>query len=153
MPVFGLGTGGPDDDPEAIAKAVRAGYRLVDTAELYENEEIVGEGIRRSGVHRDSLFLSSKHGHWCDGEPPPAVAAAVPAEHRGVRGGGAGRRGGAGFRAFVVAGALLLLRLDLGRGHVAHRLVLVADLRGTKGKVLEVRFLPHGWRPIAGLCG
>ena len=77
----------------------------------------------------------------------------VHAGDRGVRGGGAGRRGGAGFRAFVVAGALLLLRLDLGRGHVAHRLVLVADLRGTKGKVLEVRFLPHGWRPIAGLCG
>ena len=66
--------------------AVRAGYRLIDTAELYENEEIVGEGIRRSGVHRDSLFLSSKHGRWCDGEPPPAVAAAVPAEHRGIRG-------------------------------------------------------------------
>ena len=86
MPVFGLGTGGPDDDPEAIATAVRAGYRLIDTAELYDNEEIVGEGIRRSGVHRDSLFLSSKHGRWCDGEPPPAVAAAVPAEHRGIRG-------------------------------------------------------------------
>ena len=75
MPVF-ASVWRPDDDPEAIATALRAGW--LRHAELYDNEEIVGEGIRRSGVHRDSLFLSSKHGRWCDGEPPPAVAAAVP---------------------------------------------------------------------------
>lgn len=67
MPVFGLGTGSPDDEPQVIAQAIRAGYRLVDTGELYGNEAIVAAGLRLSGVHRESVFLSSKTGRWCPG--------------------------------------------------------------------------------------
>ncbi|KAG8467285.1 hypothetical protein KFE25_000601 [Diacronema lutheri] len=67
MPAFGLGTGSADDDPDVIAAALRAGYRLVDTAALYANERIVAEGLRRSGVHREAVFLTSKTGAWCPG--------------------------------------------------------------------------------------
>ena len=62
VPVIGLGTGGPDDDPAVLEAALRAGHRLVDTGELYENEEIVRTAIAASGVPTDELFLSSKHG-------------------------------------------------------------------------------------------
>lgn len=67
MPVFGLGTGSPDDQPDVIGAAIRAGYRLVDTGELYGNEALVAEGVRLSGVHREGVFLSSKTGSWCPG--------------------------------------------------------------------------------------
>jgi len=70
MPVFGLGTGGPDDEPGVIAQAVRAGYRLVDTAELYANEHLVARGLALSGVHREGVFLVSKTGQWCPGWYP-----------------------------------------------------------------------------------
>ena len=43
-PIYGIQ---PDDDEAVIAAALRAGYRLLDTGELYDNEAIVGEGIRR----------------------------------------------------------------------------------------------------------
>ncbi|MCU6480433.1 aldo/keto reductase [Arthrobacter sp. A2-55] len=45
---------------EAVRQAIDNGYRHVDTSENYENEEAVGEGIRRSGVDRGELFLTTK---------------------------------------------------------------------------------------------
>jgi len=53
---------------EAIAGAITAGYRLIDTAYNYENEGAVGQAVRLAGVPRDELLLSSKlpgryHGH------------------------------------------------------------------------------------------
>lgn len=45
---------------DAVSGALRAGYRLVDTAAVYRNEEGVGEGIRRSGIPREDIFLSTK---------------------------------------------------------------------------------------------
>ena len=72
MPAMGLGTW-PMDDAEAagvVATAIRMGYRLIDTAENYRNERGVGEGIRRSGVRRDDLFVTSKFNrewHGVDG--------------------------------------------------------------------------------------
>ncbi len=45
---------------QAVASAVQAGYRHIDTAAMYGNEEAVGEGIRRSGVARDEIFLTTK---------------------------------------------------------------------------------------------
>lgn len=45
---------------EAISSAIRAGNRLLDTAYNYENEGAVGEGIRRSGISREDLRVTSK---------------------------------------------------------------------------------------------
>lgn len=63
LPSFGFGTGGIDD-PETCAEcvqyAIERGYRLIDTAQSYENEEAVGEGIARASVPRDELFISTK---------------------------------------------------------------------------------------------
>ncbi|MBZ9859788.1 aldo/keto reductase [Mesorhizobium sp. CA12] len=62
IPQIGLGVW--QVDPEITAKVVRwgieAGYRLIDTAEGYRNEEGVGEAIRAAGVPRAELFITSK---------------------------------------------------------------------------------------------
>lgn len=44
----------------AVVQAIQAGYRLIDTAAAYGNEEAVGRGIRRSGVPREELFITTK---------------------------------------------------------------------------------------------
>lgn len=62
MPQLGLGTW-PMNDAEAataVANALRTGYRLIDTAENYGNERGVGEGMRRSGIARSEIFVTSK---------------------------------------------------------------------------------------------
>ncbi len=104
MPIFGLGTGGPDDDEAVIAAALRAGYRLLDMGELYENEEVVGRALRRSGLHRDTVFVSSKAGRWCTSEPPAELLAELPPHYRGLRGVYATSRGTLS-RAVCVGGA------------------------------------------------
>jgi len=43
-----------------VEQAIRLGYRHVDTAEMYDNEREVGEGLRASGVARDEVFLTTK---------------------------------------------------------------------------------------------
>jgi 2,5-diketo-D-gluconate reductase A len=51
----------PDDEATpAVVEAIKAGYRLIDTAEGYDNEEGVGKAIRNSGIPRDQLFITSK---------------------------------------------------------------------------------------------
>ena len=62
MPGFGFGTWPMDNAQaaDAVASALAAGYRLIDTAENYGNEQGVGEGIRASGVARDEVFLTTK---------------------------------------------------------------------------------------------
>ena len=63
MPLMGFGTfqiAEHDQCCECVAAAVRAGYRLVDTAQAYGNEAAVGEGIRQSGIVRDELFVTTK---------------------------------------------------------------------------------------------
>ena len=62
MPVLGLGTWPLDDDgaQAVIADALRAGYRLVDTATNYGNERGVGRGIRESGIPREEVFVTTK---------------------------------------------------------------------------------------------
>ncbi|HET9873651.1 MAG TPA: aldo/keto reductase [Propionibacteriaceae bacterium] len=62
IPVLGLGTS-PMKGAEAAAavrSAIECGYRLVDTAENYANEEAVGQGIRDSGLERSEIFLTTK---------------------------------------------------------------------------------------------
>ncbi|MBB5066783.1 aldo/keto reductase [Granulicella mallensis] len=62
MPSLGFGTYGLTGDVcmESVADAITAGYRLVDTAKVYRNEEAVGAGIKKSGIDRKSLFVTSK---------------------------------------------------------------------------------------------
>src|ERR1700687_3928019 len=43
-----------------VEQALKLGYRHIDTAQIYENEREVGEGIRASGVRRDELFVTTK---------------------------------------------------------------------------------------------
>lgn len=62
IPQLGLGTW-PLENAEAeriVADAIGAGYRLVDTAENYRNEEGVGRGLKASGVAREDLFVTTK---------------------------------------------------------------------------------------------
>lgn len=63
MPVIGFGTY-KNIDPEqcrnSVAEAIKIGYRLIDTAAVYDNEEYVGEGIRASGIARKDIFITSK---------------------------------------------------------------------------------------------
>lgn len=62
MPQIGLGTWPLQGEAcaSAVASAIEVGYRMIDTAENYGNEDGVGEGIRRSGVAREALFVTSK---------------------------------------------------------------------------------------------
>lgn len=51
----------PEQDCEQVVRnAVKAGYRLIDTASSYQNEEAVGRGIRGCGVAREELFITTK---------------------------------------------------------------------------------------------
>src|SRR5437763_2527967 len=62
MPVLGLGVfqSPPEETTAAVEAAIAAGYRLIDTAASYDNEREVGEAIRRSGVDRTTLFVTTK---------------------------------------------------------------------------------------------
>ncbi|RDI72988.1 aldo/keto reductase [Halopelagius longus] len=63
LPDIGLGTSGNDDPEEcaeSVATALNLGYRHVDTAQMYDNEAAVGEGIRRSDVDRSEVVLATK---------------------------------------------------------------------------------------------
>lgn len=62
LPLLGLGTWPLNDDEAAatVERAISAGYRLIDTAENYRNEKGVGEGVRRSGIPREELFITTK---------------------------------------------------------------------------------------------
>jgi 2,5-diketo-D-gluconate reductase B len=62
IPILGLGTwdlrGGVC--ARAVEQALRLGYRHIDTAEMYDNEREVGEGLRASGVKRSDVFITTK---------------------------------------------------------------------------------------------
>lgn len=62
LPALGLGVylSSPEDTANAVQRAVASGYRLIDTAAAYGNEREVGEGIARSAVPRDELFVTTK---------------------------------------------------------------------------------------------
>ena len=62
IPALGLGVfqSPPEETLTAVETALGIGYRLVDTAAAYDNEREVGEGIRRSGVPRDEIFVTTK---------------------------------------------------------------------------------------------
>ena len=63
MPMLGLGVWQLAEGPEteqAVEWALEAGYRLIDTAAMYRNERSVGAAVRRSGLPRESIFVTTK---------------------------------------------------------------------------------------------
>lgn len=63
MPMVGLGVFQVEDlkqCEQSVLDALNAGYRLIDTAESYMNEEAVGSAVKKSGLKRDEVFITSK---------------------------------------------------------------------------------------------
>lgn len=63
IPLVGLGVWKMRDEKEAIEAiqvAIESGYRAIDTAKVYENEEYVGQAIRETGIAREALTITSK---------------------------------------------------------------------------------------------
>ncbi|MFE5512266.1 aldo/keto reductase [Streptomyces sp. NPDC056529] len=62
MPILGFGVFQipAEDTEQAVTQALAAGYRLLDTAAAYENEEAVGRAIKNSGIPREELFVTTK---------------------------------------------------------------------------------------------
>jgi diketogulonate reductase-like aldo/keto reductase len=63
MPILGFGVYQIADAEEcerSVVEAIRTGYRLIDTAAAYQNEEAVGRAIKRSGVAREEVFVTTK---------------------------------------------------------------------------------------------
>ena len=75
MPMLGLGVWQMSNGPEcvnAVRWALEAGYRHIDTAQDYGNEDSVGQGLRESGVPRDEVFITTK---FFPGRDDPAAEA------------------------------------------------------------------------------
>ncbi|RJN32167.1 aldo/keto reductase [Nesterenkonia natronophila] len=60
IPRVGFGTSALKAPAESVSAALQAGYRAVDTAQMYRNEEAVGRGLRDSAVPRDEVFITTK---------------------------------------------------------------------------------------------
>ncbi len=84
MPMLGLGVWQVPNGPEcvnAVRWALEAGYRHIDTAQAYGNEESVGQGLRDSSVPRDEIFLTTK---FYPARKDPAAEAEQSLERLGV---------------------------------------------------------------------
>ncbi|ANB15867.1 glycerol 2-dehydrogenase (NADP(+)) GCY1 [Sugiyamaella lignohabitans] len=77
MPLIGLGTylSKPKEVEDAVAHALKIGYRHIDCARFYENEAEVGRGIKKSGVPREEIFITSKI--WNNHRRPEYARAAL----------------------------------------------------------------------------
>ena len=60
IPALGLGVYLASDATAASLSAIKTGYRLLDTATLYENENEVGKAVRGCGLSRDQIFVTTK---------------------------------------------------------------------------------------------
>ncbi len=63
MPILGFGVfqmNAPQECEKSVVDALETGYRLIDTAASYENEEAVGNAIKKSGVPREEIFVTTK---------------------------------------------------------------------------------------------
>jgi diketogulonate reductase-like aldo/keto reductase len=63
IPLLGLGVWQVPNGPEcvdAVRWALELGYRHIDTAQAYGNEESVGQGLRESGIAREEVFITTK---------------------------------------------------------------------------------------------
>lgn len=73
VPILGLGTSRmktPAETVDVIKTAIADGYRLIDTAKMYGNEEPVGQGVRESGIAREEIIVTTKL--WPDDFADPA---------------------------------------------------------------------------------
>lgn len=81
MPKIGLGTWTLEglEASRCVANALDAGYRHIDTAAMYNNEQAVGDGIRASGVPRSDIFLTTKiwHTDIADGDLQNSITASL----------------------------------------------------------------------------
>lgn len=79
IPQLGLGVWQvpPATTAETVAQAIRLGYRLIDGAAIYGNEEGLGQGVRDSGVARDDIFVTTKV--WNDDQGYDTTLRAVEA--------------------------------------------------------------------------
>jgi 2,5-diketo-D-gluconate reductase A len=86
MPALGLGTSpmGEDETEATVTAALRAGYRLIDTAENYRNEGGVGRGLRASGVDRNEIFVTTKFNERWHGFDEAQQAFANSSERLGL---------------------------------------------------------------------
>lgn len=86
IPLIGLGTSqmAGRSNAAAVASALRAGYRMIDTASRYSNERSVGIGLRESGVPRDSVVVQTKLGGGDHGFDEAINAAQESARRLGV---------------------------------------------------------------------
>jgi len=76
IPALGFGTfQDPDSQEETVSQALQKGMRLIDTARVYNVEEQVGRGIKKSGVPREHIFVSTKL--WCNDYHPDDVERAL----------------------------------------------------------------------------
>lgn len=77
IPALGFGTWQLNDNncSSMVESALKHGYRHIDTAQVYENEEFVGEGIQKSGVPRKEIFLTTKV--WFESFSAPDFGASV----------------------------------------------------------------------------
>jgi 2,5-diketo-D-gluconate reductase A len=84
IPLLGLGVWQIPNGPEcvhAVRSALEAGYRHIDTAQAYGNEESVGQGLRESGLARDEVFVTTK---FQPGARDPVAAAELSLERLGL---------------------------------------------------------------------
>ena len=79
IPQLGFGTWqvSNDEAEKAVSSALQAGYRHIDTAAIYGNEEGVGRAIASSGISRDELFVTTKL--WNDAHEPEDARKAIEA--------------------------------------------------------------------------
>jgi 2,5-diketo-D-gluconate reductase A len=75
IPQFGFGVFqiDPDETAQAVRTAFEAGYRHIDTAQMYGNEEAVGQAVRESGLRREEVFVTTKLANDRHGDPEAAL--------------------------------------------------------------------------------
>ncbi|MEW5826085.1 MAG: aldo/keto reductase [Candidatus Bipolaricaulota bacterium] len=85
VPALGFGTFRMkgDECARAVANAIRAGFRHLDTAEIYENEAAVADGIAAAGVPRKDLFITTKA--WMDDMSPAGLRKSLDASLKALR--------------------------------------------------------------------
>lgn len=77
IPAVGFGTwqAAPKEVENAVAEALKQGYRHIDCAAIYRNETEVGAGIKKSGIKREDIFITGKL--WNTKHAPEDVEAAL----------------------------------------------------------------------------
>lgn len=82
VPAFGLGTFRLQGQVviDSVKNALDVGYRVIDTAQIYQNEAEVGQAIAESGIDREALYITSKIwvDHFAEGQLIPTSKTVWP---------------------------------------------------------------------------